>query len=119
MTTTDNDRQRQLHREILESGEGENHSLYNLLLKEYGQDENQQVILSKEDTEIAVLNNNIKTSEVTGPVGSKTRIIKGTCHRCGCNRLRHSRLEPAGEIWVSCCACNTNNHDHNSEDLEW
>jgi hypothetical protein len=113
------DRQRQLHKEILESEEGTSHELYNLLLSEYGQDENQQLILSPEDTEIAVISDKMKHHPTPGYVGSKTRLIEGKCHRCGCNRLRHSRLEPAGEIWVSCTACNTNNHDHNEEHLEW
>jgi hypothetical protein len=113
------DRQRELHKQILESGEGTSHELYSLLLREHGQDENQQLILNDKDTEIAVISDKIEHSKVAGPVGSKTRLIEGKCHRCGCNRLRHSRLEPAGEIWISCVACNTNNHDHNEDQLEW
>lgn len=113
------DRQREIHKEILESGEGDSNQFFSHLIRDYGQDENQQIILSSDDTEIAVISDKIKHSDVAGSVGSKTRIIEGKCHRCGCNRLRHSRLEPTGEIWVGCTACNTNNHDHNEEELEW
>jgi len=116
---TMSDGQRQLHKEIEESGEGTDHDQFHLLVSEYGQDENQRLFLSDKEDVTAVVKSGIEDHRVAGTVGTETKVIRGKCHRCGCNRLRHSRLEPEGEVWVSCVACNHNNHDHESEQLEW
>jgi len=113
------DGQRQLHKEIEESGEGTDHDQFHLLVSEYGQDENQRLFLTDEEGVTAVIKDGIEDHTVAGTVGTKTMIIEGKCHRCGCNRLQHGRLEPEGAVWVSCVACNHNNHDHESEQLEW
>jgi|APHM01.1.fsa_nt_gi hypothetical protein len=109
------DSRRTLHKRIWEK---EEYHLLDTLITSYGQSEEHPLLLSDSDTEIAVIKDTVEDYDVCKE-GVETRLIKGECHHCGCNRLRHSRHEPTGDVWVTCVACNMNNHDHDEDKLSW
>lgn len=51
-----------------------------------------------------------------GIIESQTKkIVEGTCHNCGCNRLEAFSTEPAGVAGIACVACNASTISRQSD----